>query len=426
MSSTSPDENVSVRIVKPSKPGYRKNINDNLGTSDDDESPDYDTVKIRKKGDKTQNIDSLKVKIDAILKMVSGDFSKSIEELLRLIQKLKQQLKDTKCAECSNTIKDVETKLEELKVNETNGNQVEYITKIIEEIQEIKPPNSTEKEETPNLNTEEEVKSPEKINQTMGVTISDKNDEKQDKEVEEVLNKVNDALQNDENKLKEELNKQLEILDSQTQELNITLPENQRAEIERLKSKLSKDIQIKNIFQNLEQKIKIITREINIIIQKLTTKNKSALLRKMLFPLSTLRLVLNNVKTYNTNLYNTNFMKTKEVKEFITKIIDFYQKLEKIDFTKETPKINLTYYNVVLNIIEDFNTFSSNNITKLGEQIKNNIITLDNIKNNNKKKNPNKRGGSIQRNKTNKIKKRTTKKRKGKMCKKNKTIKRKY
>lgn len=371
-------------LIKPSPP--------QSNTAKQEEDDDDDNLI---SNDLNDNISKLKLKIDKILEMVSksGNFYMSIEKLIELIKNLKQQLKDTKCVECSNILKKVETGLEDLQLNLSKDTDfkenIEHIRDMIGDTSRFLASSSkeqglrTQKKEVERL--AKDVIAQEEINKKkFGVTISDKND---DDKLQQMMEKVNQDITTEEIKLQEEFDKQIKTVNDENEKLNVSrLSIRDKAEIEGVTSQLLKDIQIRIIFKNLEKKIDRITTEINNInIINKQTEKRDVLLRKLFEPLSKLRIALENIQTYNEKIYDTNlsfdYKKMDQVKNFIKELNKFYTKLEKLDFKTTIPGIDINYYNNILNIIDTFKNFSSTNITILDRQIKTNTQKLNNIRN---------------------------------------------
>ena len=367
-----------------SPPQQSNTAKEDSATTEDDDNLNFN--------DLNDNISKLKLKIDKILEMVSksGNFYMSIEKLIELIKNLKQQLKDTKCVECSNILKKVETGLEDLQLNLSKDTDfkenIEHIRDMIGDTSRFLASSTkefglrTQKKEVERLAND--VISQKEINKKFGVTISDKND---DDKLQQMMEKVNQDITTEEIKLQEEFDKQIKTVNDENEKLNVSrVSIRDKAEIEGVTSQLLKDIQIRNIFKTLGKKIDRITTEINNIniINKQNTMS-DVLLRKLFEPLSKLRIALENIQTYNEKIYDTNlsldYKKMDQVKNFITVLNKFYTKLEKFDFKTTIPGIDFKYYNNILNIIDDFKNLSSTNITILDRQIKTNTQKLNKL-----------------------------------------------
>ena len=371
------------------------------------------------------NLDVLKDKIDKIFKMVSGDFAASIDKILKLIEKLKEQLKDkdNKCAGCSKLLKDAEIELKALK---TTANQPDGITKqlanVSDDIIQTELMLNNSKAEMDLKLANNKVQNLQRTVNRISVfpksqTTEDTINEKTKNEEDNPVNNINNELKEEELKLNTDYNKDIEMYNDIQKELNIknkNLTTAASAEINGSSASLKRDIELKHILNTLNSKLRIIYREVQSIndITK-ETKNKESLLKKLFKHLTKLSVVLKSFTEYTTkiNSQQIQILNIHNITNIITNNNNFFNKIKEFDFRKKIPQLTVNYYNNILNLIDDFVIFYNENIP----------ILQKNITNNNDKLNTkiSKIGGShSKRNKTNKLKRRKSKKLKGKMLKK--------
>lgn len=396
------------------KPKTLNNQNDNLGIQDDKEETQI-------------NINLLKDKIEKILEMVSGDFAASIDKVLKLIEKLKQQLKDknNKCAECSKLLKDAEIELKALK---TTATQPDGITKQLanasDDIIQTQLMLNDSKAELDLKLANNQVKNLKKtVNRISTIpksqTTEDTIDEKTKNEEDNLVNNINNELKEEELKLNTDYNKDLEMYNDIQKQININnLSTASIAEIDGMSARLKNDIEVKNILNTLNSKLRIIYREVK-SINEITkeTKNAGSLLKKLFKHLTKLSVVLKYFTEYTTKLNSRQISSIPNITNIITNNNNFFNKIKEFDFREKIPQLSVNYYNNILNLIDVFVNFYNENIPILQKNIKNNNDKLN-------KKILTIGGSHTKRNKTNKFKMIKSKKLKCKRLKKQPTTKR--
>ena len=351
------------------KPKTLNNQNDNLGIPDDKEETQI-------------NINLLKDKIEKILEMVSGDFAASIDKVLKLIEKLKEQLNNS---ECSKVLEKVGTEVEKLKLNKEQDEQlkddIKYADDILGNINKI----LLDSKQDTNLKITED-----KVNRLKKDVIS---------EEEKYVETQNIALQENEkeyNEILDDVNKTVEELKT-----NYKLTQKENDTLIMHKEELLKNLNIKKMLKDTKTRITNILTQLNSIstdtyfgkVTKPNTKyfNKLKCLLRELTNYYTSYYIDNADKAFNYEIIN-------KIKENITLILTFYNKNFKvtnansmiytdidIDFNK-IKTININHYNTIINNIVKFNKYLEDSITNVTKEInknRQNINTMkENIKNN--------------------------------------------
>lgn len=442
---------------------------DNLGSSDDEEN-----IPIRQISRKYPNINinSLKLKIDKILQMVSGDFAASIDKVLELIEKLKQQLKDkdNKCAECSKLLNDVEAELHNSKneldntKNELHNSKLEFAN-----IPPPTPPTKNKDDETANdFNSffdnlkdtnEKQLKD---IGQQKSVNLLGRNvqdfgntipkllnfERKKYEENKDLENKdvetQNIALQENEKEYQEILDDINKTVEELTRDYKLTTKEND--DLIANKEELVKNLNIKKMIKDTKTRITNILTELNKIYR---APNFGRVTNINIIYFKKLKCLLEELQNYYTSYYIDNadkaflYNSNNKIKENISIILNFYKQNFKISdrnskqytdidivFTTNITKINITSYKDIINYIENFNKYLDDAITKVTKKINKTRQNINEMKQAIKSKTiqsrqTQKTGGShSKRNKTNKFKMRKSKKVKGKRLKKQPATKR--